>query len=165
MDDVRTLVVAQAPSRTSDAHEPLTGRSGARLAVLCGLTHAEFLRRFERVNLLDAYPGKTGKGDAFDAAAAREAAGRIAPAMHGRSTVLLGRNVAAAFMGPTLAGAIKPLAWLNCTGFRVACCPHPSGVCQWWNDPANVRRARRFWRSLWLAGAPGRAAPRRSTAS
>ena len=44
---------------------------GARLAELCGLEVDAYLRAFERVNLIRRWPGKAGKGDAFDLAKAR----------------------------------------------------------------------------------------------
>lgn len=139
------LIVGQAPSRNSDPSEPLSGCSGRRLAALCGMDLAEFLAAFERVNLLGRFPGKsTGKGDAFPLDRARRAAGRVGPTFHGYEVVLLGKNVQAAFS----VADVPILRWLPAPGFRFAVCPHPSGVCYWWNDPANVRRARRFWRAL-----------------
>jgi len=82
------------------------------------------------------FPGKAGKGDAFDGAAARCAAGQV----KARPAILLGGNVGRAFLLPPG----QPLfRWRG--GLCLA--PHPSGVSRWWNDPANVRRARRFWRA------------------
>jgi len=60
--------------------------------------------------------------------------------------VLLGGKVAAAFYMHR-----RPLfRWLDefGDGALVAVAPHPSGVSRWWNDPANLRRARRFWHKL-----------------
>ena len=149
----RTLIVAQAPSSKSDPAEPLSGQSGRRLADLAGLTFEAFLERFERVNLLPVYPGRQGKGDAFPMAEAREHAHQILVSHFrgGRRVVLLGRNVAAAFMGSMLADDFPQLTWVGSAinhGFVVARCPHPSGVCRWWNEPKNVEAARAFWRKI-----------------
>ncbi len=93
----RPLIVGQAPSRRSDPREPLSGRSGERLAVLCGLGMPSFLARFERVNLLDEFPGKSGKGDLLPREVARFAACNLTGQLRQRRTVLLGLGVARAF--------------------------------------------------------------------
>ncbi len=152
---MRPLIVAQAPSSGSDPKEPLSGASGRRLALLCGVDHAAFLAAFERRNLIDHYPGKLGKGDAFDKVAARFAACNLTARLGQRRTVLLGGNVARAFHFDH-----PVLTWVDEVGddALVALCPHPSGVNRWWNDPRNVRRARRFWRDLYAASADPNAA-------
>jgi uracil-DNA glycosylase len=142
------VIVGQAPGPSSNRREPLTGASGRRLASLCGMTADEFCSRFERVNLLARYPGKLGKGDAFDLAAGRSAAFRLLPRMVGRRSVLLGGKVAASFG----LRAAPMFAWRRIGGAVVAVAPHPSGISHWWNDPRNVRRARRFWRRLARCG-------------
>jgi hypothetical protein len=109
---------------------------------MCGLPLDAFLARFERVNLLPAFPGKAGKGDRFPRAAARQAALALLPALQGRRAVLLGGRVAAAFGLPRA----PLLVWQPLAGGEVAVAPHPSGINRWWNDPRNVRRAKRFWR-------------------
>jgi hypothetical protein len=55
--------------------EPLTGASGRRLAAMCGLSHAAFLARFDRQNLLTYWPGEAPSGgDRFPLDEARAAA-------------------------------------------------------------------------------------------
>lgn len=141
------IVVGQAPGPRSDPAEPLAGSSGRRLAVLCGLDLPAFLARFERANLLAAYPGPASKGDAFPMAFARSAAGAMAERVASREVVvLLGLNVARAFR-------LRRPEFFRQTRFSRDCgvvyvCPHPSGVSHWWNDPSNVALARRFWRAL-----------------
>ena len=138
---MKVVIIGQAPSRVSDPREPLSGRSGARLAALCGITLPEFLDRFDRRNLLDAWPGKAGKGDVFvGRGEARLLADGLRAALAGRPIVLLGANLAAAFRSTEPAFRFSPS--------RIAWSPHPSGISRWWNDPANEERARRFWRSL-----------------
>jgi len=142
---MRALIVGQAPSRDSDPAEPFSGASGARLAALCGLTHAEFLSAFARVNLLSAFPGKASKGDLFPLAEACEAFEDLLPRCRGREVVLLGRKVA------RVAGLdAPPFSWVA----RRAWCQHPSGINIWWNEERNVRAARRFWRDLIRRGLP-----------
>lgn len=142
---MKPLIVGQAPSRLSDPREPLSGRSGRRLAALCGMDLDGFLAAFERVNLIGSHPGKAaGKGDAFPMARARRAAVVVSARFHGREVVLLGGNVAAAFS----VARMTLLHWHRAPGFEFALCPHPSGVCLWWNDPANEKAARAFWRRL-----------------
>lgn len=145
----RILIIGQAPSRTSDPSEPLSGNSGRRLAALCELSHEDFLRRFERINLSNEWLGKAGKGDVvLTPREAREIAGRLRSAAVGRRIVLLGRSVATAFEVPT-----KPILTFRLYHDAVhAVCPHPSGVNRWWNLPGCEERARRFWTHL--ASAP-----------
>jgi hypothetical protein len=66
--------------------------------------------------------------------------------MQRRRTVLLGRFVAEMFDE-----ADTPFfRWTEPFGpaSLLAVAPHPSGISHWWNEPANVRRAKRFWRAL-----------------
>lgn len=139
--------VGQAPGPGDQpGAEPLTGRSGARLAAMLGMTVDEFARRHARLNVFEHYPGRSaGKGDAFPAAAARRAAAAIAPSLAGRRVILLGRAVAAAFGQPPT----PVLAWRpDALGSRqLAVVPHPSGVCRWWNDPDNLSAAAAFLRA------------------
>lgn len=140
----KVIIIGQAPSRLSDAAEPLSGRSGERLARLCGLDLATFLVRFERLNVAENWPGKAGKGDRyFGAREARRAADDLRSLLAGRSVVVLGSANAAAFRLTVPAFRFQQVGEA-----RIAWSPHPSGVNLWWNDPANEDRARRFWRQL-----------------
>ena len=140
----RVVIIGRAPSRTSDHRQPLSGPSGERLAFLCDLTMAEFAARFERRNLLDAWQGKAGKGDAFvRAPEARALAEGLRAGLATRRVVLLGSDVARAFGFPG-----EPFLFGAHWGGSFAFCPHPSGVNRWWNDPENFERARLFWHTL-----------------
>lgn len=145
---MRPLLIGQAPGRRTDPEEPLSGRCGARLADLCGVELPEFMERFERVNLLDRFPGKAGKGDKFPIDKARKAAIDVLlfNPVRDRRVVMLGGNVAKAFGFP----ASEPMFWSRVDGaaFWVAFFPHPSGVNRWFNEPSNVSKARRFWTAL-----------------
>lgn len=106
----RVVIIGQAPSRLSDPSEPLSGNSGRRLASLAGLSLPEFLDRFERRNLLDAWPGKAGKGDAFvRAGEARALAESLRAGLATRRVVLLGTAVARAFGLPGGSLRVPPL--------------------------------------------------------
>jgi uracil-DNA glycosylase len=137
------------PARGPNTHPalPLSGRCGDRLAELAGLEPADFRDLFELTNLLDRFPGKAGKGDDFPIEEARIAALRmlVPGRLGGRPCVLLGMNVERAF---GLSADLPVLVWRPRLAFRIATCPHPSGINLFWNDPSNVRRARRFWRRL-----------------
>jgi len=137
------LVVGQAPAKASTSGalgvETLSGR---RLRSVIS-------EEFEAVNLLDEFPGKSGKGDAFPLDSARKAAAALLLArLRGgerRFVLLLGGNVAKAF------GVHRRpiLEWFQAdAGLLVAVFPHPSGVNRWWNDAGNRERAGEFARQL-----------------
>lgn len=141
---MKPLVIGQAPSSSSNPDWPLSGRSGRRLAALCGVEEADFLEAFDRVNLIPTFPGKAGKGDAFCIEEARRSA-LIVRHMQPRQVILLGDNVRRAF--DVVDGA--PLfRWFRLGPHRAAIAPHPSGVSRWWNEQENEIRARNFWRGL-----------------
>ncbi len=143
------VLIGEAPSRTSDPAHPLSGRGFAdKIARLLGVRVSTYLRAFERLNVLDAWPGKTGaKGTAFPAETAREAAAAMSTALPGRRVVFAGKRTALAF------GFVEDyLRWGRCKNFRAAILPHPSGINRWWNDPRNRARAKRFLRELISGG-------------
>jgi uracil-DNA glycosylase len=155
---VRTLVpvlVGEAPSRDTEGLPPFSGRSGARLAELLGEDPAE---AFALENLLRRWPGPagSGKGSAFPLGPARKGARRLLRAYRGRRFILAGWRVASAFGVRPCGHWPRELEWcgdwahsLDGSGAGAgsfAVLPHPSGVNLWWNDPANVERARRFLR-------------------
>lgn len=148
---MKPLIIGQAPGPNTDPAVPLGGRCGERLADLCGLDLDAFHLLFDRINLVQRFPGKAGKGDLFPLAEARIEALRLlmGGSTAGRPIVILGENVACAFFLPRPA---VPLAWRpHAILGDVAVCPHPSGVNRWWNDSSNLRRTRRFWRKLTAA--------------
>lgn len=124
----------------------LTGAVGRRLATLGGLTVLQYLRRTERRNLLDRWPGYQ-----FPAREAREAALRMQPELDGRRVIFMGKQVAQAFW----CGRYELLQWWP--GRRVtaggeertwefAIVPHPSRLNRWWNEPRHGRKAADFLR-------------------
>lgn len=113
------------------------------------MSEAEYERAFIRMNVLDYWPGSArGKGDMFPLTEARRSLHHVIAKLDGGRyyrLVLLGRKVAHVFGH----GEDKLFAWSwDERGFRVAVCPHPSGVNLWWNDSRNVARARRFFRGI-----------------
>ncbi len=135
------MLVGEAPGpsvvRLRRPGEALTGAAGRRLAALAGVPLVTYLRRTERVNLLDAYPGER-----WPSAEARDRARSLLPRLAGRTTLLAGRRVAAAF------GVDAPwYEWVELDGGRVAVLPHPSGRSRYWNDPANRDAAAEFLRA------------------
>lgn len=92
---MKVLLVGQAPSRDTCGGPPFSGRSGRRLADLAGVEHSRLGEVFALVNLLDRWPGKNGRGDAFPMSEARAAAARLDLSKHD-VVVLVGRNVARA---------------------------------------------------------------------
>lgn len=140
---MKTILIGQAPSRTSDPGEPLSGRSGERIAALCGLDLPTFLDTFERYNVLPYWPGKDGKGDRYTAAEIRHRAELIHSFIAGRKVVILGVINARVLSVTWPMFSFRP----HC-GAQFAWSPHPSGINRWWNDLLNVSLAESFWRQL-----------------
>ena len=124
---IKGLIIGQAPGPNNGKKYPLTGDGEKRLARLCGYRNSsELWRYFDRINLLDEFPGRqrSGGGDRFPAREAREAASRIV--LTSRPVVfLLGRGVAKAF-GLSL-GLLQ-------RKHNIIVLPHPSGVNHFWNE-------------------------------
>lgn len=143
------LLIGQAPGKDGGNDNPLTGRSGQRLAAMMGIKVVTFKGQVDRINVFTRYPGTSGKGDAFPLEEARSRTPALASSMHGRRVILLGNNVARAF-------GYDPrqclLRWTIDTqiGCEVAMVPHPSGVNLWWNKPENRDSAKKFLRAAWL---------------
>jgi uracil-DNA glycosylase len=139
----RPLIVGEAPARTTVGAPAFTGPAGRRIAALAGVD--DLRDAFDAVNLLDRWPGRQGKGAAFPPAQGRDAARALLERVgRRRPLVLAGRRVAAAF-------GLRALPYLergDLAGRPVWVLPHPSGVCRWWNDPANRDRAAALLRAL-----------------
>lgn len=132
----RPLLVGEAPGRRAKPGDrPFDGRCGSRLSDLIGRDVHEC---FDVVNLLDEWPGPggSGKGDAFPAELATNAALELLKRDSHGTIVLAGARVVAAFKLST-----RPLGG-SISGSRVYFhVPHPSGVNRWWNDPVNAAQA------------------------
>ena len=140
------LVIGQAPGRPTDAGylSPFEGPCGERLASLLGIKWRHFMTMVERANLIQEWPGKSGRGDKFPRA--RGTISALAMVMRGqldnRKVVLLGKEVARCF-------GLADMRYLetrtdNQEGgieSSVFLLPHPSGVNRWWNSKRNVLAA------------------------
>jgi uracil-DNA glycosylase len=150
----RVVLIGQAPSSAmpKDARPLVGGLSGTFIQGLTGcMTLREYVRRYVTLNLLEYYPGKNGKGDKFPPMEARLSAIELTPKLVGRKVVFVGLSVAEAF------GLISPInffEWRRCPSawdvpwFQGAAIPHPSGINRFWNYPANMEKAERFFGAL-----------------
>lgn len=136
------ILIGQAPGRKTDGKGALSGRMGRILADLFGITAREY-HEIRRVNLLDRFPGKSGKGDVFPEREARTRASEMRKVLWNARVIFIGVGVAKAFGYEG-----KPCKWFRHEGFTAAYIPHPSGINRWWNDSENKALAKNFARSL-----------------
>lgn len=149
---LRPLLIGQAPGPHTHPDLPLFPEprtsAGGRLLALTGLSHNEYMARFDRVNLLYHYFGKHANDvDKFPQAQARAAAEAMRSFLVGREVLLVGRDVATAF-----GHADTPwLEWhTDPWEFRFAVLPHPSGRNHWYNCSENKLAASNFMRA-WVS--------------
>lgn len=148
---LRPLLIGQAPGPRT--HKDLAlfpeprASAGGRLFEMTGLSVSEYMRTFDRVNVLYQHWGKAPAGteDRFPAALGRAAAEGMRHFLAGREVLLVGRDVATAF-------GHEAAPWLEWRddfewSFRFAILPHPSGRNHWYSDEANRRDASRFLRA------------------
>lgn len=150
----KIIILGQAPAATYGEEEPLAGAARDALLRYAGRVnrHDLWQQLVEPMNLLDYYPGKQGKGDRFPVAEAEAAAWNMIEELHGRTVVMLGKNVMKAFGLKLDWFQWKTVTSCGCT-FEVAVCPHPSGVNRWWNSSTNKEKAKRFLDRLFTQGA------------
>lgn len=153
----KPLLMGEAPARTMRPGDPpFSSQSGQRLRDLLGVD--DLASRFDLRNLLESWPGESGKGDAFPAEYAAHRAYDVVLELHERVVLFAGKRVAKAF-GKGKLGYFQPQftqVW-NEEGGRVeslACryvavvIPHPSGVNRWYNSESNRIQAQAFFREL-----------------
>ena len=140
---MKITLIGQAPSRMSNPKSPLSGEPlASKLATMVGVDKKIYLRKFKRKNILDAWPGKNGKGDRFPAQKARSAANSMLRDLRCSSVIFIGVATARAFNFDA-----PPLRWREFNGGRTAVLPHPSGINRWYNDVNNKRKASKFMRA------------------
>lgn len=143
---MKPLLIGQAPGPNTDPRLPLyplpKTATGGRLASFMGLTTHQYLRTFDRVNVLQDFPGKCKRDDKFPLREARIAAAAMTPLIAGREVILVGRNVACAF-GWTEIPFHTTVVTSDDTAWTVV--PHPSGRNHWYNSEDNRTEARLFW--------------------
>ena len=151
---MKPVLVGQAPGPNTDPELPLypvpARSAGGRLQRMLGLSRAEYLRLFERTNLLYRYVGTTLNGDRVCRKEARVAAGALQPLLQSRVVVLVGRKVADAFDFHE-----EFFVWrrvgnrsLHTENGWWGCIPHPSGRNRLYNDEETVRLLREFFDPL-----------------
>lgn len=158
---MRPLLIGQAPGPNTRSDKPLfpypSTSAGGRLQQMTGLTRGQYLRTFDRMNLLQHFPGSVQNGDSFPLSKARPAAQAVEQVLGGRRVVLVGRNVATAFgfrESPFFEWFDQPI-W----GYEAVVVPHPSGRNHWYNNEENRALARCWWAefvlSLQIQAEPG----------
>lgn len=128
----RTIIIGMNNPHCQEARYALypapEGCAGHRLWGLLhartGATKGEYIKGFERLNLVDA--------PKWEMRTARRTAQLMLEddTLEGRRIVLLGTSVRTAFRLPPV--LVKPVVVRGVT-FRQL--PHPSGRCRWYNDP------------------------------
>lgn len=148
-DAPRGLLVGQAaPKPTPGArHIPLfpfpRNCAGERLHRMSGLSLEDRMVHWDTVNTVAWFPGRSGRGDAFPAALAREqAAERLVEfRMPQRVCLFVGKANAQAYLW---CGRMpEAMEWQEQDGGgRWAWFPHTSGLVHFWNDQSNRDRLR-----------------------
>lgn len=161
-------MIGQAPGRNGDPSKPCTGAFALKLARVADVDPMWFMATFERMNVLQRWPGRSGKGDAFPMIEARLAAKLIAPKLKGRMVVFVGAAVARAFRVPSQfyeTGAVSKKEFgffqeISRVDYDYVVIPHPSDVSRWWNDSINRFRYREYMRGFLeeFGGSAGRRA-------
>lgn len=152
MHNPRPLLIGQAPGPNTDAARPLwpqpLSSTGGRMALHMGLTPEQFVSTFDRINLLNEFPGRWKRDDKFPQASARVAASAVRPLLARRKVILVGRNVAEAF--GYCSNTLAFLQWERdmAHDFHFAIVPHASGRNRWYNDPENLEKTRAFWKNF-----------------
>ena len=143
-EGAKLLLIGEAPGKKGNPRRPLQGRIGRKLAEVAGVEYERYKESTKRRNVFDEWPGKDGKGDAWNFSLARKRAEEMVPDLAGKRALFVGRRVAAAF-------GFESLAWMTWTdgpeGSKVAAIPHPSGIVRWWNEESNRKAAGEFLRS------------------
>lgn len=153
---MRPLLIGQAPGPNTDPELPLfpvpKTSAGGRLQQLIGISRGEYLKTFDRINLLRDFPGKHKRDDKFPLPPAKFAARVLRPMLSGREVILVGRNVANAFgldleFHDWMSWPVRRRCIVSrddgCC--RIAIIPHPSGRNHWYNKPGNRAEASDFW--------------------
>lgn len=95
--------------------------------------------------ILDHWPGKAGKGDAFPLELARTRGWRARSDLKGRRVVAFGASVVKVLGYDPVDHLLKfTIREAGNASLALAYVPHPSGVNRWWNDLDNATKARSF---------------------
>lgn len=118
---------------------PSTSAGGRLCYRILGMREVDYLRSFDRRNLLDTSVWTKG--------VARRAAEELEAAHKGAPIIMLGKRVAEAFR----LGDLGEFTWVE-RPYPVIRLPHPSGRCRAWDRPGAIDEARRILRDLLPAG-------------
>jgi uracil-DNA glycosylase len=138
-------LIGQAPGPNGASWKPFDGSSGKKLADLAGISREMFLSIFQRRNLLDTWPGKAGKGDAFRIEDGKLAAAYLRIEFHAGDCVLCAGSAVLRCFG------FRNVPWCTWTyeqGIAFAKIPHPSGINRLWNDLGMTRDVQHFLQNL-----------------
>ena len=120
-----------------------------------GITRSEYMRDFDRMNLLPYFPGRHMCADKFPMTPAKLAARVIRPLLSGRTVILVGRSVADAFgfkadWHDWVEWPVRRYCPVQRDAGRclIAVVPHPSGRNHWYNKEENRKEALTFWADL-----------------
>ena len=138
MSQRRIIFVGQAPGRSGNPDEPLSGTVGRKLSDMLGVSYSDFMR-FSRENLNYEFSSKSGKGDRFDATVGKFKAEQIEKVE--LDIVVLGEKVARCFRLGWC-----PLGYIRFGACRFLMLPHPSGINRWYNSARNRTAARRSFK-------------------
>lgn len=146
MGDTRPVLLGMNNPYGADpamALYPLPSRSaGGRLQAMSGLSRGDYLRLFDRRNVL------TGE---WSAARAKEARAALRSELAGRHVIVLGAEVNSVMRGGTEHELAPPFRWTpDGVGGWIAKAPHPSGRSTFYNDPLSQDLLRIFLEeALW----------------
>lgn len=147
---MKPLLIGQAPGPNTRPDKPLypypKTSAGARLQQMTGLERRDYLRTFDRMNLLQFFPGKIMNGDAWPISKAKIAAQAVQQLLDGRDVIFVGRNVSRAFGHDAKTLPFFQWEYNPTWHYQFACVPHPSGRNHWYNDPVNRDLALKWWR-------------------
>ena len=113
----KPLLIGQAPGPNTDPDRPLAplprSSAGGRLAELAGLSPKDYLKTFDRTNLLHTFPGRWKRDDKWPARDAGIAAAAMKPLLWavGTSSSLGGTS--------QRLSAIRPSTWTSTSGLRM----------------------------------------------
>ncbi len=139
----KVLLVGESPPTEEHLqdYDPLYGKCTRWLAKMADVDHVWLLERTVRRNLHDEVVGRWSRPAARDAMDDVMQWASQRPELI-ESVVLLGRKVQEAWDYED--GRLPILGYVGTTwtGHELYCCPHPSGLCRWWNAAVNRRCAR-----------------------
>lgn len=143
---MKPLLVGEAPgAEQHQRHLAFSGKLGARIARLAGVSRTAIPHMFEVHNLLDDWPLRT----AYDYRAGTLRAQLIAStAARGNLIIMTGRRVAHCFGAPRRMPFFEIIEGPR----ELVLVPHMGGANPWWDSATNVAKATAFFKQFQLPG-------------